>query len=208
MVGWGAAIGGGVVVTGQGHRVAGTRERADGGWVSGHELTTAARVVTVFTDEVNAIAVVIDDRSGANAAANVSMTLADAERSLDASGAPQPPQALVQGVRTILLYSVRTTGPNPRVFVEGATSGELAGVLGGSEGVAELADTLAVAGVAAAVRQPLVGGPGHRILTMTIADGVPSPQPAVKKAPAKKAPTKKAPVKKAPGRPRTKGSGR
>jgi len=194
-VGWGAAIGGGVVVTGQGHRVGDNRERADGGWVNGHELTTAARVVTVFTDAVNAVAVVIDDRAGADAAAKVSMTLADATRALDASGAPQPPQVLVEGVRTILLYAVQTTGPNPRVFVEGGTSGELAGVLGGSTGVAALANALAAYGVAAAVRQPLVGGPGRRLVTMTIGDDVPPPTPVpptpVPAPPAKKAAAKK-----------------
>jgi hypothetical protein len=219
-IGWGAALGGGVVVAAQGNRVRPNRERGDGGWVLGTELTAAALTVTTFTDPVNAIAIAIDDQVGGDAAAAVSMRLADAERSLDALGEAVPPQVLVDGVRTLLIYDVQTTGLNPRVFVDGGTGGQLAGVLGSDRGVADLAETLANLGVSAAVAQPLVGGPSLRQVSIALGDDAPPPpaptpvpkppvpkppvpkppvlKPPIKKAPAKKAPVKKAPVKKAP----------
>lgn len=177
-VGWGTAIGGGVVVTAQGNRVRPHRERGDGGWVAARELATAALVVTTFTDPVNVIAVVVDDAVGSDAAAEVSIRMADASRPLDASGNPEPPQALVDGVRTILLYAVDTVGPNPRVFVEGASSGQLAGVLGSSVGLPALAHALALSGVAAAVQQPLVGGSGQRQVAAALGDDAPPPTPS------------------------------
>ncbi|HEU5267283.1 MAG TPA: DUF6603 domain-containing protein, partial [Jatrophihabitans sp.] len=192
-IGWGAALGGGVVVTAQGNRTRPNRERADGGWVVGTELTAAGLTVTNFTDPVNAIAVAIDDQVGGDAAAAVSMRLADAERTLDAAGDPVPPQVLVDGVRSLLIYAVQSTGPNPRVFVDGGVSGQLAGVLGSDHGVADLANTLATFGMAAAVAQPLAGGPGLRQVSIQLGDDAPPPpvpQPPVKKAPAKKAPAK------------------
>jgi hypothetical protein len=197
-VGWGAALGSGVVVTAQGSRVRANRERGDGGWVTGRELATASRVVTAFTDPVNVVAVVIDDELGADAAAEVSIKLSDATRLLDAAGVPQPPQVLVDGVRSILLYSVETVGPNPRVFVEGCSTGQLAGVVGSATGLAATAQSLAVSGIANAVGQPLVGGPGVRQVTLILGDD-PAPvppatdplvRPPVKKG-AKKAATKK-----------------
>jgi hypothetical protein len=166
-IGWGAALGGGVVVTTQGNRVPDNRERADGGWVVGRELATAPLVVTTFTDAVTAIAIVVDDAVGGDAAASVSMRLGDAQRALDGNGEPVPPQVLVDGVRSILLYTVVTTGPNPRVFVDGCGGGQLAGVLGSASGIASLAAVLAASGAAAVVQQPLVGGPGTRTVTIT-----------------------------------------
>jgi hypothetical protein len=177
-IGWGAAIGGGVVVTSQGSRIPAHRERADGGWVTGRELTSASLAVTAFTDAVNAIAVVIDDQLGGDAAASVSMRLLDAVRTLDVSGHPVPPQVLVDGVRSILLFAVETTGPNPRVFVEGCGGGQLAGVAGSTVGVPDLAAVLAASGVAAAVQQPLVGGPGLRQVSIILGDdSAPPPAP-------------------------------
>ncbi len=79
-VGWGAALAAGAVVTAQGNRVSDNRERADGGWVSGYELARAAQVATVFTDPVSAVAIVIDDYLGSDAAGQVSMRLLDAAR--------------------------------------------------------------------------------------------------------------------------------
>ncbi len=180
-VGWSAALGGGVVVTAQGNRVGPHRERGDGGWVQGHELTAAALTVTNFTDAVSAIAIAVDDRAGGDAAAEVSMRLADAERVLDADGDPVPPQVLVDGVRSLLIYPVRTTGPNPRVFVEGAAAGQLAGVLGSALGPADLAAAVARFGMAAAVAQPLVGGPGLRQVSIVL--GEPDPVPVVDPSP-------------------------
>jgi hypothetical protein len=170
-VGWGVAMAGGAVVTAQATRIVDNRERADGGWVSTNELATAAQVVTVFTDPVNVIAVVIDDYLGGDAAGSVSMRLLDATRVLDAAGAPRPPELLVDGVRSILLYAVATTGPEPGVLVDGCGGGQLVGVLGGAGGIDALAAALAVSGVEAAVQQPLVGGPGLRRVTIALADG-------------------------------------
>jgi hypothetical protein len=70
-VGWGAALAAGAVVTSQGNRVGDNRERADGGWVTGYELARAAQVATVFTDPVSAVAIVIDDYVGSDAAGQV-----------------------------------------------------------------------------------------------------------------------------------------
>jgi hypothetical protein len=170
-VGWGAALASGALVTAQANRVADHRERADGGWVTGYELARAAQVVTGFTDPVDAIAIVIDDYLGSDAAAQVSMRLLDATRDHDAAGEPLAPQVLVDGVRTILLYAVTTTGPRPGVLVDGCGKGHLGGVLGKSGSLADLAALLATRGVDAAVGQPLVGGPGQRQVTIALADG-------------------------------------
>jgi hypothetical protein len=170
-VGWGAALAAGALVTAQANRVADNRERADGGWVTGYELARAAQVVTGFADAVNAIAIVIDDYLGSDAAGQVSMRLLDAERVLDAAGEPLAPQMLVDGVRTILLYPITTTGPRPGVLVDGCGKGHLGGVLGTTAGVADLATLLTTRGVDAAVGQPLVGGPGQRQVTIALADG-------------------------------------
>ncbi|HEX5145280.1 MAG TPA: DUF6603 domain-containing protein [Mycobacterium sp.] len=200
-LGWGMALGGGAVVTAQGHRVPVNRERADGGWVLGRELVSATTVVTSFTDAVSAIAIVVDDELGGDAAASISMHLADAERGLDASGAVLPPQVLVDGTRSILIYAVQMTGPNPRVFVDNCARGELAGVFGSPSGVADLAGVLAASGPAAAAQQPLVGGPGLRQVSMVLGDGPVLPpadtvalrglQKATEVAPAQIAPVKK-----------------
>ncbi|HEY8826192.1 MAG TPA: DUF6603 domain-containing protein, partial [Jatrophihabitantaceae bacterium] len=198
-IGWGAALAGGAAVLAQGSRVRDNRDRGDGGWLSGHELVTAAQVVTTFTDPVNVVAIVIDDYLGSDAAAQVSMRLLDAARAVDAVGEPVPPQVLVDGVRSILLFAVKTTGPVPGVLVDGCGQGHLGGVLGSAAGIASLAELLAVTGVEAAVAQPLVGGPGRRQVTIVLADGpvekfVPR---SVRRRAAKKAPAKKAPAKKA-----------
>jgi hypothetical protein len=99
------------------------------------------------------------------------MRLLDAERELDAAGEPLAPQVLVDGVRTILLYAITTTGPNPGVLVDGCGKGHLGGVLGTSGDLADLAALLATRGVDAAVGQPLVGGSGQRQVTIALADG-------------------------------------
>ncbi|HEY7009692.1 MAG TPA: hypothetical protein VH395_12170, partial [Jatrophihabitantaceae bacterium] len=211
-IGWGAALGGGAVVAAQGNRVRANRERADGGWVLGTELTAAALTVTTFTDPVNAIAIAVDDQVGGDAAAAVSMRLADAERTPDAAGDPVPPQVLVDGVRSLLIYDVQTTGPNPRVFVDGGTGGQLAGVLGSDRGVADLAETIATYGMAAAVAQPLVGGPTLRQVGIALGDDAPPPpvpmpptpapvpKPPVPKPPVPKPPVLKPPAKKVPAK--------
>jgi hypothetical protein len=205
-VGWGAALAAGAVVTAQANRVTDNRERADGGWVSGHELARAAQVATVFTDPVTAVAIVIDDYLGSDAAGQVSMRLLDAARVLDASGDPRPPEALVDGVRTILLYaiapSVERRAARPGVLVDGCGKGHLGGVIGSTAGVDDLAALLATRGVEAAVAQPLVGGPGQRQVSVELGDGpipdleprcVPrrrrrrrTAKPATKRAPARK----------------------
>jgi hypothetical protein len=174
-LGWGAALAAGAVVTAQGTRVGDNRERADGGWVPGYELAKAAQVATVFTDPITAIAIVIDDYLGSDAAGQVSMRLLDAQRAIDASGDPRPPEVLVDGVRTILLYAiapgVTNRAPRPGVLVDGCGKGHLGGVIGSTAGVDDLAALLATRGVEAAVGQPLVGGPGQRQVSVELGDG-------------------------------------
>jgi hypothetical protein len=174
-IGWGAALAAGAVVTAQGTRVRDNRERADGGWVPGYELAKAAQVATVFTDPITAVAIVIDDYLGSDAAGQVSMRLLHAQRALDASGDPRPPEVLVDGVRTILLYAIVPSAaeraPRPAVLVEGCGKGHLGGVIGSTSGVDDLAALLATRGVEAAVGQPLVGGPGQRQVSVELGDG-------------------------------------
>ncbi len=170
-VGWGAALCGGAVVSAQGTRITGNRDRADGGWVSAADLASAAQVVTTFTSPVSTVAVAVDDYLGADAAGKLAIRLLDATRVTDTAGRPQPPEALVDGVRTILLYAVNTTGPQPAVAVDGCGGGQLAGVLGSGGGVAGLAALVATCGIEAAVRQPLPGGTGQRQVRYTMADG-------------------------------------
>jgi hypothetical protein len=174
-VGWGAALAGGAIVTSQGNRVGDNRERADGGWVTGYELARAAQVATVFTDPVTAVAIVIDDYVGSDAAGQVSMRLLDAVRVLDAAGEPLPPEVLVDGVRTILLYAIAPDpakrDPAPGVLVDRCGKGHLGGVIGSATGVDDLAALLSTRGVEAAVAQPLVGGPGQRQVGVELGDG-------------------------------------
>jgi outer membrane biosynthesis protein TonB len=120
-----------------------------------------------------------------------------------------PPQVLVDGVRSLLIYAVETTGPNPRVFVEGGGQGQLAGVLGSATGVAAFAATVAEFGMAAAVAQPLPGGSGLRQVSIRLGDDAPppptpvppippTPKPPLPKPPVPKPPVLKPPVKKPP----------
>ena len=142
-LGWGIGLGGGALVaSAQATRITGNRERADGGWVTGRELATAGQVLTTFTDPVAAVAVVVDDRIGADAAAELGMRLQDAQRPTDPDGNPLPPQVLVDGTRSILVYAVTTTGPVPGVLVTGGNNGQLAGVVGSADGTAMLAAAL------------------------------------------------------------------
>ena len=203
-VGWGAALAAGAVVTAQGNRVTDNRERADGGWVSGYELAKAAQVATVFTDPVTAVAIVIDDYLGSDAAGQVSMRLLDAARVPDAAGDPRAPEVLVDGVRTILLYAIAPSVANrvarPGVLVDGCGKGHLGGVIGSTAGVDDLAALLATRGVEAAVAQPLVGGPGQRQVSVELGDGpiadlkprtVPRRRRRRTKPPAKRTPARK-----------------
>jgi cell division septation protein DedD len=148
---------------------------------------------------VQAVAIVIDDALGGDAAAKVSMRLLDAERVPAADGEPRPPELLVDGVRSILIYAVRTTGPAPGVVVDGCGGGQLAGVLGIGGSVSGLAETFGELGVEAAVAPPLVGGSGVRGVRYVLADG-PVDKTPTKRVPAKKTaakqPAKKAPAKK------------
>ena len=86
-----------------------------------------------------------------------------------------PPEVLVDGVRTILLYAiapdVANRVPRPGVLVDGCGKGHLGGVIGSTSGVDDLAALLATRGVEAAVAQPLVGGPGQRQVSVELGDG-------------------------------------
>jgi hypothetical protein len=172
LLGWGTALCGGAVLSAQGTRIGANRDLADGGWVLASSVVAAAQVTTSFTDPVSAVAVAVDDYLGADAAGTISIRLLDASRVLDAAGTdPLPPAALVDGVRTILVYAITSTGPEPAVLVEDCGGGQLAGVLGSADGPAALAALLATQGIESAVSQPLVGGPGQRQVRYTLGDG-------------------------------------
>ena len=205
LLGWGTALCGGAVISVQGTRIGANRELADGGWVLASSLVAAAQVTTSFTDPVSAVAVAVDDYLGADAAGTISIRLLDASRVLDAAGVdPLPPLALVDGVRTILVYAITATGPEPAVLVEDCGGGQLAGVLGSVDGPAALAALLATQGIESAVSQPLVGGPGQRRVRYTLGDGpivTPAAAPTEQTTAGKAVPANKAaPEQAAPGK--------
>jgi hypothetical protein len=171
LIGWGMAAGAGVVVTFAQHRAAPNRERHDGGWANTRDLLAAATVTTRFDAPVRAVAIAVDEASGAgDPARDLQMRLVGARRSTAADGTPLPPQALVEGVRTILVFQIEpqpdegTLDPHVLVSVDGTRGGQLSGVAGTPEGAAALLTALTAGGFNAAIAPPLRPGTGSRTI--------------------------------------------
>jgi large repetitive protein len=206
LIGWDMALAGGVVVTFANHKAPSNRERRDGGWANTRELVHASTVVTRFDAPVTAVAVAVDDASavGTRSPADVlDMRLVGATRRVGPNGEVVPPVILVQGVRSILVFDIDplpqsdAADPHVLVVVEGTREGQLGGVAGIVDTSARLVEALTVDGFDAAVRAPLPGGDGTRVVRLQ--SSTPTP---LRKAPTARKRTRKAP---APTR-RTKGT--
>ncbi len=196
LIGWDMAVGAGVVVTFASAKLTDNRDRGDGGWGNTRELARAAQVATRFDAPVRAVAVAVEDAPGtgrASAASDLEMRLEGARRAVGDDGQPTPPQVLVQGVRTILLFEIEpepredVLDPHVMVIVEGRRDGHLAGVVGTTGLVAELAGSV-TAGFDAAVRAPLPGGTGTRSVQWRAA---PRPRDRTQSKPRQPKPTTK-----------------
>jgi hypothetical protein len=186
VLGWGSALGAGVVVSAPGNEARPHRERGDGGFTQMRELAAAPVVATRFDAPIRALAVALDDAgmSGAAAADPLDLRLVGAHRRLGPDGELLPPMALVQGVRTVLVFAIEPDDAQDRalrgrpdadpcvyVVVGGTRRGHLAGVAGCTSTVKVLLDTLATHGFDAAIGAPLPAGPGTRTVAWRPAPG-------------------------------------
>ena len=170
-VGWSSAVVPGATVHAEGAVVTRTRDRFRTGWVPGAELVDGAALVTTrFDAPVTAVAILVDDPLGTDAARGLVFGLEGADRPTDADGTPRPPSVVAFGNRSALVYaivpSVANRIPPPiRVQVASQPGWHLAGVLGlvggepGAAGadaaVGELVQRLTTHGLDGVVR-PLV----------------------------------------------------
>jgi hypothetical protein len=195
-VGWSTALAPGATVHAEGTSIRRTRDRFRTGWVPGAELIDAATLVTTsFAAPVSAVAVLLDDPLGTDAARGLGLSLAGASRAVDAAGVPVPPTVVTLGNRSALVYAViadvpgspAETPPAAGVCVGVASQAgwHLTGMIGSTAGVGDLVDRLTRHGVDAIIG-PLIG-PGDDLVSLGWAPGV-SPVPV--STPPKKTPTK------------------
>jgi hypothetical protein len=165
-VGWATAVVAGATVFAEGSRIERSRDRYRTGWIPGAELVDAATIVTTRFDEaVRAVAVLIDDPLGTEAARGLVLSLDGARRPLGPDGEPVPPTIVALGNRSALVYALLpdVVGRKRRPVSVGVASQagwHLAGVVGLTaaeevNAVAELVDRLGRGGIDAVVR-PLV----------------------------------------------------
>jgi hypothetical protein len=169
-VGWSTAVVPGATVHAEGAEITRSRDRYRAGWIPGAELVDGATIVTTrFDAPVTAVAVLLDDPLGTEAARGLVLALDGAQRPTGADGNPRPPTIVALGNRSALVYALvpDVVGRVPRpVSVGVATQAgwHLAGVLGlagdPDRGAAagELVDRLGRNGVDGVVR-PLVEAP-------------------------------------------------
>jgi hypothetical protein len=167
-VGWSTVLGAGVVVSSEGR----VSERDVGpvptGWVQVAELVAGATLVsTRFATAVTLAIVAVDDPAGALAgeagpeSRGLLLGLSGATRRLSASGEALPPTALVTGGRTFLLYELdKAETESVTVTVASGDGWRLAGVLGTTAPVAEVAGRLARDGLDTSVAPLVVGTEG------------------------------------------------
>ena len=166
-VGWSTVLGAGVVVTSEG----GVAERDVGpvptGWVQAAELVAGATLVsTRFATAVSLVVVAVDDPAGQLAgeagteSRGLALGLSGATRRGSASGEALPPTALVTGGRTFLVYEVDQAEAAATVTVASGDGWRLAGVLGATASVAEVAGRLARDGLDTSVAPLVVGTEG------------------------------------------------
>ena len=172
-VGWNTAVTTRATVHAEGASVRPTRDRFRAGWVPGAELVDAATVVTTrFTNPVTAVAMLLDDPLGTDAARGLALTLDGATRALDAAGIALPPTVVALGNRSALVYALV---PDVSALGDGAASSagvsvavatqagwHVTGALGSVAGVGDLVDRLTRHGVNAVV-SPLVASGGNLV---------------------------------------------
>jgi hypothetical protein len=163
-VGWNSAVTTRATVHAEGATVRPTRDRFRAGWVPGAELVDAATVVTTrFTDPVTAVAVLLDDPLGTDAARGLALTLDGATHAVDAAGTALPPAVVALGNRSALVHAlVPDTAAGVSVGVATQAGWHVAGVLGSVVGVGDLVDRLTRHGVDAIV-SPLVAAGGDPV---------------------------------------------
>jgi len=164
-VGWSTALAPGACVHAEGTSVRRVRDRFRTGWVPGAELIDAATLVTTrFVDPLVAVAILIDDPLGTDAARGLGLSLTGASRAVDAAGTPVPPTVVTLGNRSALVYAL-TADVSNRVWdgvsvgVASQSGWHLTGMIGSSVSVGDLVDRLTRHGVDAIIR-PIVGAPG------------------------------------------------
>jgi len=197
-VGWSTALAPGATVHAEGTSIRRTRDRFRTGWVPGAELIDAATLVTTsFPAPVSAVAVLLDDPLGTDAARGLGLSLAGASRALDAAGVPVPPTVVTLGNRSALVYAVIADVPgspadSPPAAAAGVSVGvasqagwHLTGMIGAGAGVGDLVDRLTRHGVDAIIR-PFIG-PGNDLVSLAWAPGM-TPVPV--STPPKKTPSK------------------
>ncbi len=157
-IGWSSSIASGVVVHAEGSRVRGTRQRFRAGWVPAAELVQGSGIVhTRFAAAPRTVAIVLDDFVDTDHARDLALTLQHARRALDARGTPLPPIVVSIGNRSALVYAVTADPAAPKGAAVTVSIGQqpgvrLVGVLGSSDGAADVAERFARAGLDALVR--------------------------------------------------------
>ncbi|HEX7537951.1 MAG TPA: hypothetical protein VF391_13225, partial [Dermatophilaceae bacterium] len=180
-VGWSTGLAPGAAVHAEGTSIRRTRDRFRAGWVPGAELIDAATLVTTrFLDPPRAVAVLLDDPLGTEAARGLGLSLTGASRAVDAAGTPVPPTVVALGNRSALVYAVIADAPDGvpggvSVGVASQAGWHLTGMIGSTVGVGDLVDRLTRHGVDAIIR-PLIG-PGNDLVALDWAQGT-SPVPA------------------------------
>jgi hypothetical protein len=196
-LGWGSALGPGVVVQAEGGHVRQRPQRFRAGWVRGAELVaTGAIVNTRFSAPVTAVALIVDDPVGGPDAKELSLVLDGADRPAGRDGQPESPIVVTLGNRSALVYATVPSAARrdrlPVVISVARQPGlELVGVLGGTETAEALARRLAANGLDAAL-QPLVPTIGGAVQIAWARGAEPPSRPsgAPTRAPAPTRPTR------------------
>jgi hypothetical protein len=137
-VGWSTAVGPGCVVRRTGERLKLHRERLEGGWVNGAELTRGnTTVATTFAEAPKTLLVVLDDPAAAGdpvSARRLLLGLDGAVRARDAAGTERAPVLLIQENRSVLAYDIIPEGDASVVVTISSQAGwSLVGVIGSAE---------------------------------------------------------------------------
>lgn len=173
-VGWATAVVPGGTVHAEGAAIGRSRDRYRTGWMPGAELVDGATIVTTrFDAPVSAVAVLIDDPLGTEAARGLVLSLAGAQRPTGPDGEPRPPSVVAMGNRSALVYALLPDlvdrVPQPvSVGVATQAGWHLAGVLGLTGTAGDLVGRLGRTGIDGVVR-PLVepaGGPATGLVTV------------------------------------------
>ena len=180
LLGWDMALSARSIVRFASNKLVDNRERSNGGWANTRQLSRAASITTRFDRPITALAIAIDDSyldGRRDAASSIDMRLVGAIRSMDRDGQVVPPTVLVQGIRSILVYSIEpqrddsARDPNVLAIIDNARNGQVSGVVGDISTVDAMVTALSDAGFDAAVGAAIPGGAGTRSVSWTTAGG-------------------------------------